>query len=144
MKEFNDFVLLLDKIISDNINKKFFLDDIPLESEEVRKKDGKIIVREKGTLQLLEEWLKTKVRVADTKPLEETIAPFKKVRKLRQQPAHALDEDIFDQAYFSQQRELIINAYSGVRTLRLLFANHPRVKGHEVPAWLYKGEIYTY
>ena len=28
----------------------------------------------------------------------------------RQQPAHALDEDIFDQTYFSQQRELIIDA----------------------------------
>lgn len=62
----------------------------------------------------------------------------------RQQPAHALDEDIFDQTYFSQQRELIIDAYSGVRTLRLLFANHLRVKGYEVPVWLYKGEICTY
>jgi hypothetical protein len=45
LREFNDFVHLLDKMLSDNLNKKFFGDDIPLEQEEVRN-DGKIIVRD--------------------------------------------------------------------------------------------------
>lgn len=35
-KEFNAFVLLLDKMISENINRVFFQDEVPLEYEEVR------------------------------------------------------------------------------------------------------------
>ncbi len=143
LKEYNDFVLLLDKAISDNINKKFFLNDVPLEREEVRK-DGKIIVREKGTLQLLEEWLNTKIRVTDRQPMDEMIASFKEIRKQRQHPAHAIDDDAFDQKYFEQQREMIIKAYSGLRVLRLLFTNHRNVKGYEVPDWLQEGNFWTY
>jgi len=72
------------------------------------------------------------------------LATFKEIRKLRQRPAHGLDEDKFDQKYFQHQRELIIRAYTGVRTIRLLFTNHPKVKGYEVPEWLYLGQIWTY
>ena len=41
--EFNDFILLLDKMMSDNINKRFFENDVDLETEEERD-DGKIII----------------------------------------------------------------------------------------------------
>ena len=60
-------------------------------------------------------------------------------------PAHLVNEDQFDQKYFKEQREIIIDAYSAVRTIRLMFANHPRVKIEEIeiPDWLQEGKIWT-
>lgn len=143
LKEYNDFVHLLDKLISENINKAFFKGDIPLEFEEDFG-GGKVKLTPKATVTLLREWL-GRVRFPDPKPKDEMINTFRKVRKLRQSPAHAVNEDVFDQKYFKQQRRLIIEAYGAVRTLRLIFANHPKVRGYEgVPDWLYKGEIWTY
>jgi hypothetical protein len=51
-KEFYDFVLILDQAMSDNINKKFFGNDVPLEEENVRK-NGKVEVRQRGTIAIL-------------------------------------------------------------------------------------------
>jgi len=71
---------------------------------------------------------------------------FKKIRKLRQKPAHTIFEDKFDQKFIKRQRELIIKAYESVRTIRLIFQNHPKVKNSEIdiPRWLEKGDIWTY
>lgn len=143
-EEFNDFVLTLDKMMSDNINKKFFMNDISDETEEERS-DGKIVVRSKGTISMLNEWLNLRFRPKDPAPINDMIAAFKKVRRLRQKPAHAVQADIFDQKFFHQQRDLIISAYSAVRTLRLIFANHPGVKSAdiEIPDLLHEGKIWT-
>jgi hypothetical protein len=40
-------------------------------------------------------------------------------------------------------RELVIEAYGAVRTLRQVLANHPRLRAYEVPDWLSKGDIWT-
>lgn len=143
LKEFNDFVHLLDKMISENINRDFFQKDVEFEVDEVRK-DGKIVVRQKGTIQILDEWLAQKYRVQDRTPIEEMLGVFRKIRRLRQHPAHAVDENVFDQKYFKEQRELITKAYEGIRTIRLLLTNHPNVKGYEIPDWLQSGTIWTY
>ncbi|GAI57942.1 unnamed protein product, partial [marine sediment metagenome] len=123
--------------------RKFFLNDVTFEYDEVRN-NGKVVVRQKGEVQILGEWLKLKFKTKDRKPIEEMIATFKEIKGLRQRPAHAIDDDVFDQKYFKQQRELIIKAYSGIRLLRLIFANHPNVKEYEIPDWLYSGKIWTY
>lgn len=143
LKEFNDFTLILDKLISENLNKDFFKGDLKLELEETMK-DGRIKVTQKGTVTLLGEWI-NRVCFPDPKPKDEMLATFRTVRHLRQHPAHAIDEDIFDQKYFKKQRKLMIEAYGAIRTLRLIFANHPKVKGYDkIPDWLFKGEISTY
>lgn len=143
LEEFNSFVLLFDKMISDNINKNFFMNEIDYENEHERE-DGKIIVTQKGTLQLLDEWIHKFFIPADWSEWDEAIASLKKVRKLRQQPAHEINEDVFDQKYFKDQRELILNAYIGVRTIRLIFANHWKVKVANIgiPDWLQEGKIW--
>ncbi len=143
VREFNDFVLLLDKMISENLSRDFFAGVIPLEHEEERS-DGKVVIRQKGTVQLLGEWLHRKFRTPDPKPLDEMIAAFREVRQLRQRPAHAPDEDVFDQAVFQRQRELMIRVYDGVRTLRLLLANHPRAREYKVNDTIREGKIWTY
>jgi hypothetical protein len=128
--------------MSDNINKEFFMADIALESDQVRK-DGKVIVIRKGTIQLLDEWVRGRFGLPDPVPFNGAIAAFKEVRRLRQRPAHTVDDDRFDQDYYHQQRELIVRAYKAVRLLRLLLENCPEVRGYEVPEVLRKGKIWT-
>jgi len=142
-KEYDNFILLLDKMISDNINKKFFQREIPYEREQVRK-DGKIIIVNKNTLALLEEWIDRKIIVVDKQGIENMIGVFKTIRKKRQGPAHYISENHFDQQYFKDQRKIITDAYTGIRTIRLLFANHPQVKNYKIPEWLQTGTIWNY
>jgi hypothetical protein len=143
LKEFNGFVHLLDKMISDNINKEFFRSEVPSDVEEIRR-DGKVVVRQKGTLTILDEWVHKRYRTDDWEPINEMIETFKEVRKKRQKPAHAIDENVFDQDYFHKQRDLMIRVYDAVRTLRLLFADHPQAGDVEVHEVLQEGIIWTY
>jgi hypothetical protein len=141
LREFNAFALLLDKMVSDNIHQDFFRDDISLEYEEARP-DGKIVVGRKGTIQALDEWLSLRYRIADRTPIDKMIAAFKEIRKLRQQPAHAIKDDEFDQQYLKQQRELMIKAHEAVRTLRIVFSQHPSAQGHKIPEYLDTAKIW--
>jgi hypothetical protein len=142
-KEFNDFVLLLDQMMSDNINRDFFNDDVELETETVRS-DGKVIVTTKGTIQLLEQWFTKMMRFPDPVPFQEMVATFRRVRKLRQAPAHRAEDSTFDQENFKRQRELVITAYEAVRIVRLMLANHPSVRDYEVDELLRDGHIWNY
>lgn len=143
VSEFDSFALLLDKMISENIDKNFFGNDVSVESEEERA-DGKILVKPKGTLQILEAWFAKLYRAADQAPIDEMIATLKRVRKLRQKPAHKINADAFDQEIFREQRDLMIAAYDALRTLRLSLANHPAVKRDppHINDQLFKGEIW--
>jgi len=143
LKEFNSFVLLLDKMISENINKDFFQQEVPYETE-MKRVDDKIIVQKKGTIVLLKEWLDKMIFLKDPEPAEKMIQTFQKIRRMRMKPAHKVDEDKFEQEYFKKQRELMIEAYSAIRTLRLIFANHPKTRAYKVPEWLFKGEIWSF
>ncbi len=143
VKEFNDFVLLLDKMISENLNHDFFAGAVDLVEEEERG-DGKIVIHQKGTIRLLEEWLRKRFRTPDMEPINGMIAAFKEVRQLRQRPAHAADENAFDKAIFQRQRELMIRVCDGVRTLRLVFTSHPSVGNYEVSSSIRDGKIWTY
>jgi hypothetical protein len=144
LEEFNQFALLLDKMISDNINKDFFQKDVPLETE-AQRADGKIVVQPKGTLTLLNDWLRYYFRTNDWEPWDEAFRSLREVRRLRQHPAHAVDEDVFDQKYIRDQRQLIIDAYKALRTLRLMFMRDPKAKDAHlaISDWLAKGQIWT-
>lgn len=143
--ELEDFVHLLDKMMSDNISKDFFRGDLELEREVTRRTDGKIVVEPKGTIQLLEEWLRKFYRSAESEdPVEILVKAFRKIRKLRQEPAHRIGLDMFDQAIFKEQRVLIIEAYNAVRILRIVFGLHPDVSANppEISDWLRDGKIW--
>ena len=145
LEEFNDFVLLLDKIISDNLNKDFFRNDVPTEWEEQRG-DGQIVVRAKATLTILNDWLRKYFNTPDWKLWDQSLKCLREIREMRQLPAHAVKQNVFDQKYIQDQRKLMIRAYSALRVLRSMFARHPSVKVAriEVPDWLEKGLIWTY
>lgn len=131
---YNAFIHLLDKLISENINKKFFEGDIELKDEK-----GEDV----GTLRLLENWIRKYFKPHDPQPLEEMFETFKKIRKQRQIPAHAIDIDEYDTKYFELQEETIKSAYIAMQTLRLILCNHPKIKSsnYRPPDWLQYGEI---
>jgi hypothetical protein len=145
LEELNSFVLLLDKMLSDNINKAFFGNDVPCEVE-VTRKDGKIQIQAKGSLQILDDWVRKHYATEDWTPWETSMATFRTIRKRRQSPAHAVNENRFDQRYLKEQRDLITNAYSAVRTLRMMIESHPAVRAStiEIPDWLNGGKIWVY
>ena len=144
LEEYNSFIHTLDKMMSDNIDKKFFIGEVSDTSEETRT-DGKIIVTHKGTITMLDEWLNISA-LSDSRLVEDLISMFRKVRTLRQKPAHVIRPNVFDQKFFHLQRELIVAAYKAVRTLRLIFTNHPLVRAAkiDIPDALYEGKIWTY
>ena len=141
--EFNSFVHLLDKMISDNLNRDFFKGDIALETEK-RRADGKIVVTQKGTIMLLKEWIKKFFRTKEYGIIDEMFMAFKQLRGIRQKPAHFINEDEFDQKYFKEQRALIKRVYTALRDLRLIIANHSSVKSNppDIDNLLYEGKIW--
>lgn len=143
LREFNDFVHLLDKMVSENINLDFFGRDVSLE-EERKRADRRIEIVKKSSLRVLDEWLRSMVRLDDPRAAEDLLTTFKEIRTLRQRPAHAIEQDVFDQQYFKKQRDLIIEANSAMRTLRLILALHPAARAYAVPNWLDSGKIWTY
>lgn len=143
LKNYLNFVHLLDKMISENINKDFFQKEVPLE-ERIVHSDGTIEVRPRATLTLLEEWLRKAIRVEENNIFNEIIRPLKEVRRFRQKPAHNIQDNEYNRKYYDKQDELMNRVYKAVRTIRLLFANHPKVKGYKVPNWLYEGRIKIY
>lgn len=109
-QNFDEFIHLADKLISENFNQEFFKGDVPLEQMVVRD-DGSVEVQRRGTLQLLEEWLKTKYSAQGGKDVSgEVLEPFKKIRKLRQKPAHTLRDNEYDRTYPSQQDDILGDA----------------------------------
>jgi len=144
LDEYNGFVLLLDKMLSDNINKDFFQNEVAYETDVVRE-DGKVQIQYQGTLQILDDWIRKFFRTDDWEPWNESIKTLRDVRKKRQNPAHAINDNLFDQQYFKDQRQLIIRAYTAVRTLRMLLENHPAVRASDVkvPDWLREGKIWN-
>jgi hypothetical protein len=140
-KELRSFTLLLDQLLSDDLNADFFhdIDRVVRGTSE----DGKPMAQSKGTIQLLQEWLDRSVRFPDPGPKNAMLKTFRNVRQLRQKPAHKVDKDAFDEKFFEEQRTLIINAYGAVRDLRLILQNHPAARTHRVPEWLQEGKFWT-
>ena len=146
-KEFQAFVSLLDRTLSDNLRHKFFGSDISFTYEEARK-DGTVETKRKGTLRALGEWLKQSYNVSDDSwdLIDKNLSVLWEVRKLRQRPAHAIDDNKFDQDLFRQQRELVARAHAALRTIRMMMESHPAVQdaGIKIPDSLSQENIYAY
>lgn len=144
LDEYNNFILLLDKMLSDNINIDFFMNDLSYETEETRE-DGKTVVHRKGTIQILDEWVRSHFIFNEDDIWNTSINVLRDIRKKRQKPAHSIEDNEFNQEYFKNQRKLIIDVYNSVRLLRMVFEGHPCVQAStiEVPEWLREGKIWN-
>jgi hypothetical protein len=141
LKNYHDFVLLLDKMISDNLNKDFFKSQKVELFEKTEHEDGTFERKDKGTLRLLNEWLNSVYNVPGKGNLNDLLKIFKKIRKERQDPAHKIDENIFDKSLIEKQKELIKEAYLTIKTLRRIFQRHPKAENIKIEKWLDVGEI---
>lgn len=140
-ENYHRFVLALDKLLSDSVDFKFFEGKVPLEWEKTRP-DGKVEVVRKGTLTLLEEWLLKEITWPDEAEFRDVIiAPLRKVRKLRQKPAHKITSDNFSIDYYDSRKELLSTVLSSLANIRHVFSKHPAAIEVEVPSWLEEEEI---
>jgi len=143
LKNYYEFISLLDKMISENINKDFFMDKVELfEFEEIE--NGIVERKQKGTLRLFEEWLVSIYKTKNQDLLRNVFSPFRKVRAERQNPAHKISENKYDRKFIEMQKNLIGDSYASMRTLREIFQQHRKAKEFEVPDWLENGEIKTF
>jgi len=101
-------------------------------------------VRHRGTLTLLEDWLRARIEVEDSDVFDVIMEPLKEVRRLRQRPAHRIETDQFNRRYHDMQDQLMKTVYTSVSTIRRWFGTHPDVKDYKVPDWLDKGKIKSY
>jgi hypothetical protein len=133
---FHRFVMALDKLLSESIDIKFFNGKVSLEKEEIRP-DGKIVVQQKGSLTLLEEWLRAEITWSDVNEFRKVvIAPLREVRKLRQAPAHTFTTDRFSMDYYDSRKKLLWAVFNSLSNIRTTLAKHPNALDIKVPSWL--------
>ncbi len=136
LKNYYDFVLVLEKIIVHNISYKTFQKKAPYISN-IDRKDN--MGRNKGSLLMLEEWLniniQTKENISDL-----IVKPLRRIRSIRQKPAHVLISNKFDVQLYQKQFDLMNETYGAIRAIRLFFSNHPIAKEAQIPDHLVSGK----
>lgn len=141
LREYELFYHTLDRMMSDNLNKEFFKDKITesdlSEGETMEKIDNQLIRK-------LEIWINKTVRFSDHGRKDEMLKIFREIRSHRSKPAHSHSKNQWNLKFYEDQKKLIKQAYTAIRTLRLILANHNLAKSVEVPEWLFKGEIRTF
>ncbi|MDW1964867.1 hypothetical protein [Vibrio sp. Vb0587] len=139
-KNYYDFINLLDKFISENINKSFF--EGTLELEELKKIEGDIYERvRKGTLRLLEEWIELSFRFNDDTIPSKMLRPLKKVRKERQTPAHKVVDNEYDKTFVTKQKNIMKECYLSITSLRKNLQTHPKAQHVELDPYMDRMEV---
>jgi hypothetical protein len=147
--EYTNFILLLDELLLQNIDGNFFNSEMEPE-EGPGRPFRNIAVQRKGSLQLLDSWVRKHIPPRFRKKWNEAIESLWHIRSLRliysrQHSAQKGSEEVFDPRLFKVQRELVIRAYKAVRTLRVVLANQPNVRkaSIDIPPLLSEGKILT-
>lgn len=128
-KNYNDFLMSLEKLLVNNLNAETFL----ASGEHIRpayKYDSES--REKGTLTLLSEWITSNTSPKENIP-ELIMNPLKNIRKIRQKPAHRLDIDDYNLDYITKQVDIIKAAYTAIGAIRFRLSKHPNCQEVVVP-----------
>ncbi len=141
LREFEMFCHTLDRMMGDNMNEAFFdgeiLNSYLRPGQTLENLNGQKITK-------LDIWVSNKIRFSDIGPKDDMIKTFRDIRDLRSKPAHSHYANKWDLKYIKDQKNLVARAYTAIRTLRLIFANHRNAKAVKVPDWLYEGDIRTF
>ena len=135
-KNYYDFVLVLEKLLVHNISYKTFMHS-GFNVKIVSRKDD--AGNDKGSLQMLLEWLCINTTADKNKIREFIITPLKTIRKIRQAPAHELSANTYDIDYYQKQFDLVNDAYCSIRCLRELLHSHPYGKTVNLPDYFSDG-----
>jgi hypothetical protein len=144
-QNFADFIHLLDKLLSESLNRDFFKGDLELERR-VPGKNGVYEVERPGTLKLLEEWLSKYYRTANGEDVgKEVLKPMRDIRSMRQKPAHTIEGNDYDEKYPKEQDRLLEQTLRRLTKLRLILESHPLArKRYTPPDWLDSDRIVFY
>ena len=140
---YDGFIHLLDKMLSDNMNIAAFGGDVT-HLERVEVGNGEFESRQKGSISMLEEWLSLRYPTASPEERLAIIRPLRKVRSLRQPPAHKIIGDKYDKQFYKRQDELVWKVYEALRNLRCLLATDPSVSGYEPQFWVREFPVKSY
>lgn len=135
-KNYYDFVLVMEKMLVHNISiKTFTVNGINVRGINRQDDDGNI----KGSIQMLDEWLcaNTTAKAEDIHRV--IISPLKRIRKIRQLPAHELASNEYDVKYYTDQFELVDDAYGSLASIRNLLRSNPATKSIKIPDYLIDG-----
>ena len=132
---YDGFVHLLDKMLSDNINIGAFSGDVT-RRERVEVGNGEFDSRLRAPISMLEEWLSIRYPTASPEEMLAIIKPLKRVRSLRNKPAHTIVEDKYDRQFYTRQDELVWKVYEALRNLRCLLATDPSASSYEPLFWV--------
>lgn len=138
-REFEQFALTLDRMLFDNVNSSFF--DGLIEKEDLKEKED---LDKISSFRKMEVWINKVIKFPDPRPKDDMFKTIRKIRGLRSKPAHTYIENEWNNKFFSDQKELIKEAYRAIRTLRLILANNPKSRDVEIPDWLQSGQIRTF
>ena len=130
-REYRAFALTLDQMLSDNISLDFFQGEVET-TEQIARKNGTVAMQQKGTLKMLEEWLRQRFTPKEPELFGTIFTGFRKIRKERQTPAHVVEQEKYDKVYFEMQRDMLSAGYNSLRCLRTAFQQHPGVRPTEV------------
>ena len=137
LKNYYEFVSALEKIVVNNLNFKTFQREAALIKPIDRKKDNGI---SKGSIEMLEEWFSVNYFSSNPKGYEmfkEYISSvFRKIRRIRQIPAHELYNNQHDKTVYRHQNELIEEVFRAIRDLRMMFSKHPAAVSVIIPEQL--------
>ena len=88
---------------------------------------------------MFKEWMEKNAR-ANFDIDDVIIAPLKKIRKIRQSPAHEMYSNKYDLNVYEMQKALVDESYEALRAIRSLFMGHPLAKGVIIPDYLLTGK----
>lgn len=135
LKNYYDFILVLEKMTIHNLSYKTFQSTAEyIDSIDAFDEAGK----QKGSLTMLEEWLHKNIRTEEDITAI-IIKPLRNIRSIRQKPAHELTLNKYDIMLYQEQINLMNKTYNAIRSIRLLFSNHPLGKNVQIPDYLVTG-----
>jgi hypothetical protein len=123
-KAYLEFISVLDKMLSENLNQAFFGDDVSLTDAEGNRK---------GSIQLLGDWLAIQPNPRPVDQIKSLLGPLREVRQLRQEPAHTVVRDSYDLALFDQQKKLMVEICDSLVELAGIFSRLPGAEDLPIP-----------
>lgn len=134
-REYMDrFVLNLDQVLSDNIDRLFFGDEVELYDDQ-QMRGGRVQRVPKGTIRLLKEWLEARYP-ADPNLAATVTKSLAEVRDLRQEPAHRITTNELDPAVWTARARLLGDVHASLNALRQKLADDPAAASVDLPDWL--------
>lgn len=121
-REWDEFIVQLDKLLSDNIRHD------GLGAAGARRKDKND--QNLGTLSRLASYLE-EGRGIDATVVKDLMRPLREVRQARQKPAHALRTNITDKTFVHRQVVLLEDLNNLLRELVRWLSTHPKNRGWE-------------